>query len=272
MARSWRHLYALALLCLALGCVSDRGTFSPPDDDDDDATSDDDDTTSDDDDTTGDDDDTTLLGPPGSIVGAVVDGASSEPFLATVHEHQSDPVNAVGTNSEGEFVLYPEVFGDGETTEFFAYDTAGNYIETFVALTRDAYLKGGRPLEVIAEAATGWAEEHLERFGVPWDPSLGLLVFEFDYLDIEDVEGTAVWLDAPHGPAFAYDSNGLLVESVEVPFASAKGQVIVTAVSPAPINVEVMPKAGIECLGPSGLDTLDNAVTYALYTCRPESP
>lgn len=270
MDRSCRQFGSLLLLTLVLGCVdSGQGSFATDDDD----VSDDDDTTSDDDDSVipGDDDDTTLLGPPGSVIGSVVDITTSQPIEVIVHEHQSEPINTVETNSEGEFVFYPEVFGDGVTTEFFAYDAAGEYVEVFVALTRDAYLQGGKPLELQAEPAAGWAEAHQELFGVPWDPAFGVLVFEFDYLDIEDVEGTAIWLDAPHGLIFSYDASGALVESVEVPFGAAKGQVIVTGVSPAPANVEVMPKAGIECLGPSEFDTLDNSVLYALYTCRPES-
>lgn len=271
MARIPLQFWLVLSLSLAFGC-SDLD--DPVTDDDDTATGDDDDSGAGDDDDTqsDDDDDSTPIGPPGSVVGTVFDSTTSEPISATVHEHQSDPLNAVGTTPEGEFVLYPQSFGAGETTEFFAYDEGGAYVESFVAMTEDAYVLAGQPLEVGLEPWLGWEETHLELYGAPWDPALGLLVFAFDFLDIEDVEGTAVWIDAPHGAAFAYDGSGALVESSEVPFGSAQAQVILTAVSPAPANVEVMPKAGIECFGPSSFDTLDNAILYALYTCRPVSP
>ena len=265
------QFWLLLSLSLTFGCSG--GPDDPVTDDDDTAPADDDDTaTADDDDTLSDDDDSTPIGPPGSVVATVFDSTTSEPIPATIHEHQSDPINAVGASAVGEFVLYPQTFGGEATTQFFAYDTLGDYVELFVAMTEDAYLLAGQPLELGLSPWSDWEDTHLELFGSAWDPALGLLVFEFDFLDIEDIEGTAVWIDAPHGTAFAYDGSGALVESSEVPFGSAQAQVVVTAVSPAPVNVEVMPKAGIECFGPSSFDTLDNAILYALYTCRPVFP
>jgi hypothetical protein len=260
------RLLAVLALGVLLGCPAADDDDPPFADDDDSSPDDDDDTVGDDD-----DDDGIPLGPAGSVVGTLFDIETDQPLQLTVHEHNSDPFNAVQSNTAGYFELYPQVFETDLTTEFFAYDPAGNYVDLFVAMTRGSYLRAGRGLDLFAQPSEGWETTHQKLYGSSWDPGLGLLVFELDYEDLEDVEGTAVWIDAPYDTAFVYDASGALVEASEIPFGSARAQIILTGVSPAPANVEVMPKAGIECFGPSGFDTLDNAILYALYTCRPES-
>ena len=118
------------------------------------------------------------------------------------------------------------------------------------------------------EPAAGWEETHQLLYGSPWDPSLGLVIFEFDFEDITDVEGVWVWVDVPYEENLVFDSAGELVVSDEILTGTDRAQLILTGVSPAPANVEVTPRDGVTCLGPDGFDTLDNAILYALYTCR----
>ena len=143
----WGFLLSLALL---FACVE-------PGNDDDSA---DDDDSSDDDDAA-DDDDGIPLGPSGTVVGTLFDIETDEPIQATVHEHASDPINAVESTPVGYFELYPQSFADGQTTEFFAYSPSGDYVDLFVALTRDAYLRAGHGLELFMEPSLGWHETHV---------------------------------------------------------------------------------------------------------------